>query len=285
MDLWPMLPSPLGYRPSTNEGAADDRYRDIMDDTDAVETLTRLGLTTYEARVFLALQKLGSGTASDIAEVTDVPRSQVYGAAESLEERRLLAALQTRPTVYEPVDVETAETRLLEQFEAAGRELFGYIDDVQGVEDEGGEVSEALWTIRGREQVTDRAAELIADADDRILYGAARDPMYDDKIRDALESAADNGVVPVVMSTSRPFLDELDDKQVQTIHEPDEHIPASTSRVLMVDDDTLLLGMVTDRAGDEQEIALWSAETTSAALLMRLIVELFQTDPISLDGT
>jgi sugar-specific transcriptional regulator TrmB len=281
-----MLSTLFRYRLSTNEGAAGDDYRDTMDDTDAVETLTRFGLTTYEARVFLALQKLGSGTASDIAEVTDVPRSQVYGAAESLEERRLLAALQTRPTVYEPVDVETAETRLLEQFEAAGRELFGYIDDVQGAEDEGGEVSEALWTIRGRENVTERAAELIADADDRILYGAARDPMYDEEIRDALESAADNGVVPVVMSTSRPFLDELDERQVQTIHEPDEHIPASTSRVLMVDDDTLLLGMVTDRgAGDEREIALWSAETTSAAVLMRLIVELFQTDPISLDGS
>lgn len=256
-----------------------------MDDTDAVETLTRFGLTTYEARVFLGLQKLGGGTASDVAEVTDVPRSQVYGAAESLEERRLLRALQTRPTVYEPVDVETAETRLLEQFEAAGRELFGYLDDVQRAEDEGGEVSEALWTIRGREQVSQRVAELIADADDRILYGAAREPMYDDQIRAALEAATEDGIVPVVMSTNEPFLNELDEKAVQTIHEPDEHIPPSTSRVLMVDDDTLLLGMVTDRGGgDEREIALWSAETTSAAVLMRLIVELFQTDPISLGG-
>jgi len=255
-----------------------------MDDTDAVETLTRFGLTTYEARVFLGLQKLGNGTASDVAEVTDVPRSQVYGAAESLEERQLLRALQTRPTVYEPVDIETAETRLLEQFEAAGRELFSYLGDVQGAEDEGGEVSEALWTIRGRENVSQRVAELIADADDRILYGAARDPMYDDQIRTALETATDDGVVPVVMSTSQPFLDELEEKEVQTIHEPDEHIPPSTSRVLMVDDDTLLLGMVNDRGGDEHEIALWSAETTSAAVLMQLIVELFQTDPISLDG-
>lgn len=257
-----------------------------MDDTDAVETLTRFGLTTYEARVFLALQRLGSGAASDVAEVADVPRSQVYGAAEALEGRALLTALQTRPTVYEPVDIETAETRLLEQFEAAGRELFGYLDEVQGTDDDGGEVSEALWTIRGRENVSRRAAELIADADDRVLYGAARDPMYGGVIRDAVHEATGNGIVPVVMSTDRSFLDELDGSRVETLYEPAGHIPPSASRVLMVDDDTLLLGMVTNRGEtDERELALWSAETTSAAVLMRLIVELFQTDPISLGET
>ncbi|PSP27801.1 hypothetical protein BRC65_04050 [Halobacteriales archaeon QH_2_65_14] len=58
-----------------------------MNDSEAVDGLKRLGLTTYEARVFLGLQKLGSGTANEVSDVVDVPRSQVYGAAEDLETR------------------------------------------------------------------------------------------------------------------------------------------------------------------------------------------------------
>lgn len=53
-----------------------------MDDEAAIDGLNRLGLTAYESQVFLGLQKLASGTVSD---VVDVPRSQVYGAAETLE--------------------------------------------------------------------------------------------------------------------------------------------------------------------------------------------------------
>ena len=253
-----------------------------MDDTDAVNTLTRFGLTTYEARVFLALQKLGSGTASDVADVTDVPRSQVYGAADQLGERGLVEHLQTRPTVYEPVDIDTAETRLLEQFESAGRELFGYLDSVQGSGGDGGEVSEALWTIRGRDNITERIAELIADADHRVLYGAGSHSRYDDVIRDAMQTAVANDITPMVLSTSENFLDAAENDRVHTMHEPPGHIPPSASRVLMVDNDTLLLGMLDNRNTDEeQEIALWSAKTSSAGLLMQLIVELFQTDPIS----
>ncbi|MUV88736.1 hypothetical protein GJ629_01590 [Halapricum sp. CBA1109] len=91
-----------------------------MDDEDAIEGLTRLGLTTYEARVFLALQKLDTGTASEVAEVSEVPRSQVYGTADDLEQRGLIEIQETRPAVYRPVDPDTAEQRLLEQLESTG---------------------------------------------------------------------------------------------------------------------------------------------------------------------
>ncbi|HET7324565.1 MAG TPA: helix-turn-helix domain-containing protein, partial [Halococcus sp.] len=56
---------------------------------DAIAALKRLGLSSYEAQVFVALQRISRGSARDIDRVTDVPRSQVYGAAEQLEERGL----------------------------------------------------------------------------------------------------------------------------------------------------------------------------------------------------
>ena len=67
-------------------GPGDDRDAggESRPETAARTALERLGLSTYEAGVFVALEKLGRGTAREIAEATDVPRSQVYGAAEHI---------------------------------------------------------------------------------------------------------------------------------------------------------------------------------------------------------
>ncbi|MDY6819231.1 MAG: helix-turn-helix domain-containing protein, partial [Halobacteriales archaeon] len=44
----------------------------------AVELLQQLGLKPYEAKSFVALTQLPSGTARSISEQVDVPRTRVY---------------------------------------------------------------------------------------------------------------------------------------------------------------------------------------------------------------
>lgn len=51
-------------------------------ETDAIEALTELGLTEYEARCFVALSQLTQGTAKEISRVADVPQSRVYDVTE-----------------------------------------------------------------------------------------------------------------------------------------------------------------------------------------------------------
>ncbi|WP_223173920.1 helix-turn-helix domain-containing protein [Haloferax sp. AS1] len=55
-----------------------------MDNSEAIDALIELGLSTYEARVFTALIELGEGTAREVAKTSDVPRSQVYTTAKEL---------------------------------------------------------------------------------------------------------------------------------------------------------------------------------------------------------
>ena len=85
--------------------------------TDAVDAFEDLGLTSYEAKVFIALHRLGLGTARDVADTTDVPRSQVYSVAESLESRGLLEVQQSNPIRYRPVSVDEARETLRDRFE------------------------------------------------------------------------------------------------------------------------------------------------------------------------
>lgn len=256
-----------------------------MTEPEAVEALTRFGLTTYEARVFVALQKLGTGTASDVAEITDVPRSQVYGAAEGLESHGLIEVQQTTPTRYRPVPLEEAKARLIAEFRAVGEDAFSFLSDVQGSCPARDQRSEAIWTVEGSDTIAARVVELVENAETDVYYGAGGDAYLEPAIRDALEAKAAEDV---------PVLAASEDDEVVAAFEaipgvvpqqvPEELATVATTRVLVVDGDSVLLSVVgTDYLPDSsQETAIWSANTAFAAVIVALIeewVNTYLTDP------
>jgi sugar-specific transcriptional regulator TrmB len=245
-----------------------------MDDERAIEGLTRLGLTTYEARAFLALQKLGSATASEVSEVADVPRSQVYGAADSLQDRGLVETQQSTPTTYRPVPLERARTRLLDQLAETGAETFDYLDSVQG-ESAGEEESEAIWLVRGRDAIVPRIVELGRLADARLLYAVAEESMLEDRVLEALVEQAAAGVAVVVASSNPAVLESVPDS-LETYAIPEERDPdIGSARVLVVDRATLLLSVFSARGGGDgrEEVAFWSADSVFAAVLAGFLEE------------
>lgn len=249
-----------------------------MDDDEAVAGLERLGLTSYEARVFLGLQKLGTGTASEVADVTGVPRSQVYGAAERLEARGLVETRQSTPTAYRPVSLERARTTLLEDLQSTGARTFDYIESV-GQTREPTEQSEEIWLVEGDSSVRSRVSELLEAAEQTALYSADDVGKLKRQIRSDLVDAAARGLVVVVGSNDADVLEAADDLEgVESLYVPDDRSPdVSIGRLLVADDRTILLSVLssTDVASGSDEVAFWSADSTFAALLAEFIQEWF----------
>ena len=50
-----------------------------------VETIKRLGITEYEAKVYLALIKNGCSNAGELILLSEVPHSRIYGVLQTLE--------------------------------------------------------------------------------------------------------------------------------------------------------------------------------------------------------
>ena len=64
-------------------------------------TLEELGLSPYEARVLLALLRTGSSNSSQLARLSEVPRTSTYAVLESLSERGLVHRVPgDGPTVW-----------------------------------------------------------------------------------------------------------------------------------------------------------------------------------------
>lgn len=81
--------------------------------------LTDLGLTGYEARVYLALVSRSRYTAAQLARESGVPRQRIYDVLSGLTERGLVRALPGQITRYIAVDPASAIERLMAAHRAA----------------------------------------------------------------------------------------------------------------------------------------------------------------------
>ncbi len=138
----------------------------------AVESLRDLGLTEYEAKVYTALVKIRSGTASDIHLVSGIPRSAVYGALNRLEEWGIVEVQSSKPMRYRAVSPEIALGKLKDNFIAESENALASLKEfyqTQKIEAR----EEAIWTINGVKNVSDKIIEMIRGAQADIIFAAS----------------------------------------------------------------------------------------------------------------
>ncbi len=243
------------------------------DEEDAVESLKSLGLSEYESKVFIALQRLGVGTARDVYRLTDVPRSQVYGAAETLEERGLVEIQQSKPMEYRPVTLEEAHDRLQERFERKQAVAFDYLEDARDESPRDDEEREDFWTVKGRDTIDARIEELLDEAEDRVVFITTDGSLVNSSIEDRLVNLADE-VDVYIMSSDEEFLQRFEDAEgVMCVTTPEKAVREDRGgRFIMVDSDTVLLTVLGDGGAErlEAETAVWSSETSFATVLVQI---------------
>lgn len=250
-----------------------------MNASDAVDALAELGLTQYEAQVFIALQQLGVASASEVGQATEVPRSQVYGTAESLEARGLVEVQQSSPIQYRPVDLSEAQQLLRAQYETAERDAFDYLEAVQAKRGSDAEQQEDIWTVRGSDNIDTRVQQLAAEATDRVVYGCGEDP-FDEQTAETLVDRAAEGVEVTVASRAEAVRSRFVDTGVETLAFPSEvdSPRGQAGRVLSADGETILLSVLGGPAAPAvpEETAIWSAETGFAATFVALLSGWFE---------
>jgi sugar-specific transcriptional regulator TrmB len=249
-----------------------------MDDEDAVEALTRLGLSTYAARTFLGLQKLGTASAGEVAGVVDVPRSQVYGATDELRSLGLVDVQEGSPTRYRPQGVEEARGLLYERLRSDADEAFAYLESVRGECRTDEETGTAIWTAEGEGSITARTVSLVESADRGVTYATGEPELLDGEVLAALTDATEAGL-SVTVASAEPEVRELAAKTgVEVLAVTDDSQPGlSIGRLLVADGDTVLVSVLPS-AGLPQvsdESAFWSQGTAFARILAQLVTEYF----------
>lgn len=148
-----------------------------MDSTDnseeAVEILQQLGLKEYEARCFVGLNRLSSGTAKKLSELTEVPRTRVYDAIRVLEAHGLVEIQHTSPQRFRAVPLEEATETLRDEYEGRVDRLRTSLESIDGVEESEGSVIQQVWSMSGRDAIENRTGKLIENATEEVVLVVA----------------------------------------------------------------------------------------------------------------
>jgi HTH-type transcriptional regulator, sugar sensing transcriptional regulator len=141
-----------------------------------VERLQRLGLTSYEARAYVALLRRDSMTAAETSRLAGLPRQRVYDVLSSLVEKGLASTKPGRAVKYSATAPDQALERLLgvhrQQLAELEQDTTAVIDELTPAYLAGQEQTDPLEYIevlRDRNAINERFAELEAGIEKEIL--------------------------------------------------------------------------------------------------------------------
>lgn len=232
----------------------------------AVETLQELGLKEYEARCFVGLVQLESGTAKRLDERTDVPRTRVYDAIRVLESKGLVEVHHSSPQQFRAVPLEEALESLRDQYEDRVERLHNNLETIEGElqhEEEEAASSQEVWSMTGSEAIENRTEKLIETASNEVVLVVCDERVVTDDLIDTLNTIGD-GIDLLIGATTKALQKQVQDAVPSAVTftsglewlqgmgaQSDE---TAIGRLLLVDRSALLVSSIKPNSGGEQAI-------------------------------
>jgi HTH-type transcriptional regulator, sugar sensing transcriptional regulator len=246
-----------------------------------VDKLTRLGLTSYEAKAYLALTRRGSSTAAQVSRLAGVPRQRIYDVLATLVEKGLASSKPGRVVKYAATAPELALERLLsdhrQQLAELEQSVSAMVEELQPAYQEGQEQTDPLEYIevlRDRRAVNERFDELQAGIKHEILVFTK--PPYATPAQENVE-----GLEVVQSHTARSiyefsaFDDPAFTEGVRRFIEAGEDarfVPELPLKLVIIDETIVMFGMEDPVAGST-EMTMVVVEHPSLAKILKVAFE------------
>ena len=230
---------------------------------EAIEVLQQLGLKEYEARCFVGLTRLNTGTAKKLSDLTEVPRTRVYDAIRMLEAQGLVDVQHSSPQQFRAVALEEAIETLRDQYEDRIDRLHDALDTVEIVDQDDESSVQEVWAMTGQNAIENRTEQLIETAEDEIILVIGDKSLLTEELIDTLNEVS-NGVelligaltpslqdeIQAVVPDATTFVSGLEWLQSKNITEDETAI----GRLLLVDRSTILVSSIMPDSKEEQAI-------------------------------
>ena len=235
------------------------------DDTldDAVELLQQLGLKEYEARCFVGLSRLTTGTAKQLSDATEVPRTRVYDAIRVLEAQGLVEVQHSSPQRFRAVPIEEATETLRDQYDTRVDRLASALADAEALDAEVEAPVQEVWTLSDTDAIANRSNRLIGDASDEVVLVLGDGVLLTDRLVESLNDL-DDGVdllvgavteqleaqIQAAVPGATTFLSGLG--WLHAAGDSDDNL--EIGRLLLVDRSAILVSTLVPDTGEEQAI-------------------------------
>jgi len=155
---------------------------------DVVEGLKDVGLTSYEAKAYVALAGLGPSEPKKVAGEARIPYPSAYTALRTLETKGWVDLVVKKPVTYRAKKPGSVKAMVSSKLEDTFRE----IDRVYKTE--AADEAELVYTLRGKERVLGKVYELIRGARESVVVVAPSMGLEDAKVIELLSGAVERRV-------------------------------------------------------------------------------------------
>jgi sugar-specific transcriptional regulator TrmB len=155
---------------------------------EAVSVLQQLGLKEYEAKCFVGLSRVSSGTAKRLSEITEVPRTRIYDAIRVLEAQGLVEIQHTSPQQFRAVPLKEGIETLRDQYRDRVDRLETLLRGLDEVQEDTDEPVQEVWSLSGESAVENRIEQLIEDADSEIVFVLGHPSLLTEDLATALDT-------------------------------------------------------------------------------------------------
>jgi sugar-specific transcriptional regulator TrmB len=246
-----------------------------------VRDLTTLGLTTYEAKAYVALLGRDSFTAAQVARQGELPRQRIYDVLGSLVEKGLASTRPGSVVKYAAVSPDTAIERLvgahrreMESLERTAADVISELTPAFAQGQEHTDPLEYIEVLRDAGAINERFAELQAGVKHEILVFTK--PPYATPPQENEEGL---GVAQTHKARSVYEMSAFDDPKfiagVERFIEAGEearfvdHLPL---KLVIIDETIVMFGML-DPVGHGRDLTIMVVEHPSLASLLKVAFE------------
>ncbi|MGH9920881.1 MAG: TrmB family transcriptional regulator [Nitrososphaerales archaeon] len=220
--------------------------------------LRKLGLTSYQARCYVFLVKLGPSDPRKVAAKASIPYPSAYEALRQLGDQGWVELVTRRPKVYRARD----PTTIFGEVQSKLKETFASLEAMYKATPT--EQAELVYTLRGKDRVLSKLVEMIRSAHvSMMLVTPAETLEGSGSVLEEIRKAASRGVKVRVM-TDQADPDGLPAK-----------VEARTGSIvafdLLVDDSTALIGL------PDLSAAGWVESSAVASHFMQFLELLWST--------
>lgn len=229
-----------------------------MQEDELSKELRKLGLTSYQARCYVFLVKLGPSDPRKVAAKASMPYPSAYEALRRLGDLGWVELVTRRPKVYRARD----PTTIFGEIQSKLKETFASLDAMYKATPT--EQAELVYTLRGRDRVLSKLVEMIRGARASIMLVTPAETLEESgTVLEEIGKAASRGVEIRVMT------DQANPKGLPA------KVEARTGSIvafdLLVDDSTALIGL------PDLSAAGWVESSAVASHFMQFLELLWST--------
>jgi len=241
-----------------------------------------LGLSEYEAKVYVSLVEAGQAKARTLSVLSGVPRTKVYSVLKKLMDMGLVTEIPGEPRRFSPTPPRVALNTYLQTYRDTVQNLSSLIstleDAFRKAKTRESMRRGSMWTISGREETLKKIQEMLGRAkryvhivtneNGLILLYRAFNKMFDELV----ERFVKIKITTTDGSNNKHLIREL--RYMCNIEETDFHLPLI---ILCIDDEQILISHLQPDSyfsKSEKDRAIFSDDPVLCELIGSLITQM-----------